>query len=55
LCVSLLTGFASWLIASEPPTWFAYPDWWITILLGVGFGLVPIWWQLAFATQDNAQ
>jgi solute:Na+ symporter, SSS family len=45
---SLLVGFGSWLVDSPPPTWFPHSQAWILALLGLGFGLVPIWVRLAF-------
>ena len=45
---SLLTGTGSWLIGSPPPTWFPFRAAWVTLLLLLGLGLVPVWWRLGF-------
>jgi Na+/proline symporter len=42
----LLVGVGSWLISSPPPDLVPDRALWISLLLGLGLGLVPLWWRL---------
>ncbi|NQZ96377.1 MAG: Na+:solute symporter [Myxococcales bacterium] len=51
---SLLTGLGSWLVESPAPVWWvASPGVWIAMLVGVGFGLIPVWWRLGFRSTGS--
>ena len=49
----ILTGLGSLIAHSPSPTWFMWQDAWIATLLLTGFGLIPLWWRLAFQTSQT--
>jgi solute:Na+ symporter, SSS family len=44
----LLTGFGSWLVGSPAPLFFPWRTAWITLLILVGGGLIPVWIRFGF-------
>ncbi|MEB3285877.1 MAG: hypothetical protein VKJ04_00085 [Vampirovibrionales bacterium] len=45
---AILMGVGSWMVQSPPPGFLPSQPLWIGLLLVVGFGMIPVWYNLAF-------
>lgn len=50
---SLLTGIGTWLFDSPSPTWLPWRGVWIGVLLVVGLGLIPVWWNMGVSRREH--
>ncbi|MCA9470845.1 MAG: Na+:solute symporter [Nitrospirales bacterium] len=50
----ILTGIGSFIAHSPSPAWFPWSEGWIPGVLLTGFGLIPLWWRLAFRMPSHA-